>query len=370
LIRVIVAEVRRESGLLLLGLCGCLTAGEGQDTSLFGEGTQIIGEAGEDSSSESGEEDSTSTTQSDPSITSGDNEASSGSSGGITPVCGNDMMEGTEMCDGTDVGELSCADEGFTHGEIICTDDCLGYSTDGCHVCGNGMLDGPETCDGGVPVEATCANSGKTEGTLSCNETTCMLDLSGCSLCGDGDVEGTESCDSAELGDATCASIGFGGGTLACSDEDCTFDVSACEGGNFVEDWESGAISGDWTLGGVSNWTLVNSAPLAGSWSARSGAIDHSQQSSISIDMSFPSGGTISFRHRESSEANYDYLRFFIDAVEQDAWSGENAAATANYDVAAGTHTFEFRYSKDGSVHFGSDAVWIDDITADGGAPV
>ena len=61
--------------------------------------------------------------------------------------------------------------------------------------------------------------------------------------------------------------------------------------------------------------------------------------------------------------------RFFIDGVEQDEWSGAHATSLASYDVAAGRHTFEWRYTKDGTINAGLDAVWIDDIDADGGGP-
>jgi hypothetical protein len=35
--------------------------------------------------------------------------------------------------------------------------------------------------------------------------------------------------------------------------------------------------------------------------------------------------------------------------------------------VSAGTHTFEWRYDKDGSLSSGSDQVWIDDVAAQNG---
>jgi hypothetical protein len=347
-----------------------LTAGHDQDPYGFGDDTQGGGEVGEASSSDTTGDATTGATREDSGSSSSAVGSSSESSGGVTPVCGNGVIEGSEMCDGEDLGALSCAGLGFTHGEVECYPSCMGYDTAGCYICGNGKLDGPETCDGGVPPSATCANQGMTDGTLSCDETICMLDLSECTLCGDDVVEGNESCDGDQLGGESCSSIGFGGGALACADDDCTFDVSSCDGGSFLEDWETGAISGDWSFGGNANWSVTNSSPIAGSWSAQSGVITHNQQTSITIDMTFPSGGTIAFTHEESTESNYDYLRFFIDGVEQDNWSGINGAATEMYDVASGAHTFEWRYTKDFSVNTGADAVWIDDITAEGGAPV
>ena len=34
----------------------------------------------------------------------------------------------------------------------------------------------------------------------------------------------------------------------------------------------------------------------------------------------------------------------------------------ASYPMAAGTHTVEWRYSKDSSVSSGADTAWVDDI--------
>ena len=42
----------------------------------------------------------------------------------------------------------------------------------------------------------------------------------------------------------------------------------------------------------------------------------------------------------------------------------------ANFPVAAGMHTLEWRYAKDGSIASGSDTVWVDDITLIPGVPI
>jgi hypothetical protein len=235
------------------------------------------------------------------------------------------------------------------------------------HVCGNGEVEGPEACDGDVPAGVSCASEGMTGGEVACDESTCMLDLSGCWLCGDGVVEGDESCDGDDLDGATCESLGFPAGILACAR--CTFDTSGCEAAAFLEDWETGAIGSGWAIAGDGDWLLAAGMPIAGSWSARSGDIGANDESSISIDLTFSTGGTISFTHRESTEPGFDRLHFLIDGVEQDAWSGSRAATAASYPIAAGAHTFEWRYTKDFSINGGADAVWIDDIVADGGSP-
>ena len=63
-----------------------------------------------------------------------------------------------------------------------------------------------------------------------------------------------------------------------------------------------------------------------------------------------------------SSESGYDYLKFFIDNVEMDSWSGEDDWSLESYSISPGTHQFKWEYAKDFSVSSGADAAWIDDV--------
>ena len=75
--------------------------------------------------------------------------------------------------------------------------------------------------------------------------------------------------------------------------------------------------------------------------------------------------GNITFYHQTSSEADYDYLIFYIDGNAQWGWSGETAWALKTYPVTTGSHTFTWTYIKDFSDVYpvGSDTAWLDDIT-------
>ncbi|RLC50577.1 MAG: hypothetical protein DRZ79_04150, partial [Candidatus Cloacimonadota bacterium] len=129
-----------------------------------------------------------------------------------------------------------------------------------------------------------------------------------------------------------------------------------------LEDFESGDFSNyPWEFLGMANW-FISSAAYEGDFCAQSGDIDNSESSSISVELDVLTDGEISFWKKVSSENNYDYLRFFIDDAEQDAWSGEVAWSQATYPVTAGHHTFTWIYAKDGSVSSGSDCAWIDYI--------
>jgi len=82
----------------------------------------------------------------------------------------------------------------------------------------------------------------------------------------------------------------------------------------------------------------------------------------MSVTLTISSPGVLSFYYRVSSEGNWDFLRFFIDGVEKNRWSGEAAWTPVTYNVAAGSHTFMWRYTKDGSYSAGSDCAWVDKI--------
>jgi len=109
----------------------------------------------------------------------------------------------------------------------------------------------------------------------------------------------------------------------------------------------------------TSNATFVNT----GTYAAKTkNALDHSQSSTLELSQTLTNSGSISFAYYTSTEATYDKLTFYIDGAAMDSWSGENSYTTISYDLSAGTHTFTWTYSKDGSLNDGSDKVAIDDI--------
>jgi hypothetical protein len=139
-------------------------------------------------------------------------------------------------------------------------------------------------------------------------------------------------------------------------------------GGSIQEGFESGNFTKlPWTSGGSAAWTVQNSVVKSGAFAAASGGIADNQTSSMSVAVNC-SAGVVSFSYRVSSESGYDYLRFFIDGQSQGQWSGEVGWATVSYPVAAGPHTFEWRYTKDSSASSGSDKAWVDDIQISGQA--
>jgi hypothetical protein len=151
-------------------------------------------------------------------------------------------------------------------------------------------------------------------------------------------------------------------------------DSFALPVGLFSEDFESGDFSSfPWVMGGNAPWTITPNNAYEGSFCAKSGDIGHQQTSDISVSLDVTDDGAISFFYKVSSEANYDYLRFYIDGALQEQWSGNVDWAEASYSVTSGSHTFLWRYRKDQSVNQGSDCAWLDNIVfppiGDGGFP-
>ncbi|MBO4349316.1 MAG: hypothetical protein J6A01_00015 [Proteobacteria bacterium] len=151
-------------------------------------------------------------------------------------VCGNQIVESGELCDGMQLNGHSCADRyGIqAEGQALCDpvtcrvnyDNCRPLSTE----CGNGVLDLGEDCDGNELREQSCnAEIANATGSLKCTSQ-CKYDYSDChvEMCGNGELNAGESCDGSVPDGLTCANIAYGmRGNLACDDQ-CKIDTSDC----------------------------------------------------------------------------------------------------------------------------------------------
>ena len=99
-----------------------------------------------------------------------------------------------------------------------------------------------------------------------------------------------------------------------------------------------------------------------GTYAAKAPTITHNQSADMQATLTCAVAGTISFWYLGELGTNYDYLRFYIDGVQQGAWSGTVPWTQASFAVSAGSHTFKWEYAKDVTVSAGSDTAWIDDI--------
>ena len=137
-----------------------------------------------------------------------------------------------------------------------------------------------------------------------------------------------------------------------------------CPIGLILEDFESNAFDPNYWINDPQHpWSIVTNNPYEGMYCAKSGNIDHSESSQLTLNFRSSESSYISFFRRISSEANYDFLTFYIDGEEMGKWSGDYWWSEFTYPTTAGLHNYIWIYSKDHSVNSGSDCAWIDYIT-------
>ncbi len=130
-----------------------------------------------------------------------------------------------------------------------------------------------------------------------------------------------------------------------------------------IEDFESqGFQQYSWEMTGPVFWSITTQVPYQGGFSAVSGNIGALQNTAINLSLNVSEPGTISFARKVSSENGFDFLRFYIDGVEQSRWSGNVSWGVVTFNVPTGTHQFSWSYQKDGSGTAGSDCAWLDHI--------
>lgn len=133
--------------------------------------------------------------------------------------------------------------------------------------------------------------------------------------------------------------------------------------GTIKETFETGDFSAfAWETLGGSLWYVDNTTSNTGTFSARSGAITHSNLTTLQISMDVEENGWISFSKKICTEADKDKLTFYIDNTAQGVWSGEVDWSRESFPVTAGTHKFKWIYVKDSYNSYGDDCCWIDDV--------
>ncbi|MGN8224267.1 FG-GAP-like repeat-containing protein [Gracilimonas sp. BCB1] len=118
-------------------------------------------------------------------------------------------------------------------------------------------------------------------------------------------------------------------------------------------------------------WSLAKSAnTFEAGHSLKSGAIDSSQTSNMAMFVIVDDGGgTLQFKYRTSTEADFDYFYLEINGAIVDSASGAIAWTDSPvYDLPAGQYYIDFWFTKDESVDDpnGIDAVFLDNIALTG----
>ncbi|MFH2008814.1 MAG: DUF4215 domain-containing protein [bacterium] len=170
-------------------------------------------------------------------------------------VCGNDLLESGEDCDGQQLQGVSCGSLGYAGGVLRCSAECR-LDPSACVAptgCGDGAIDGSEQCDGPNLGGESCDSLGYVSGELRCAPT-CRFDTDACRRregCGDGVVEPGEECDDGNLVpcdgcDAGCRVERCGNSYLDCAelcDDGNTVDGDGCTSTCVIEDVCGNAIA-------------------------------------------------------------------------------------------------------------------------------
>jgi hypothetical protein len=113
------------------------------------------------------------------------------------------------------------------------------------------------------------------------------------------------------------------------------------------------------TTEGDADWLSQGAISYHDGDAAQSGDISDNQDSLMQTTVS--GEGTASFYWKVSSEADWDFLEFYIDGELQDEISGETDWQQMTYAITgSGSHTLQWRYFKDGAVTGGEDVGWVD----------
>lgn len=311
-------------------------------------------------------------TTTDPTTTDPDSSTSLSPTTGEITVCGNNIIEGDEVCDLNQLNGETCASLGYEGGVLGCLLTCTDYNLLGCFICGNEVIDIAEDCEGGfVPEEVTCQSLGFEAGWVECGDD-CLYDTSECSICGDGIQSGPEDCDGIDFGGETCMSIGFDGGNLGCNLAQCQFVYSGCVGGQYVQNFEGGMgiMPGEFSLAGTADWYVDDVDPIDGTYSARSGNLPGGGTSDLNLTVDCPAVGDITFDYLTSCDNGFDFLEFRIDGILDQQWSGVFPINSHMAPLGAGMHTLQWRFNRQAFGNEGLDAVFVDNITIAGCVPL
>jgi len=226
---------------------------------------------------------------------------------------------------------------------------------------GNGRIDAGETFNMIVSAK-NIGHAVSPEGTVTVNSSSSYLTVNTASVAvAANDVDGSQelvfsmtAADDTPEGTVVTAYYEYTAGEYATS-----FQVTEAIG-LIMDDFETGDFNSfEWEFNDKP-WVITEDVVYEGAYSAKSADINHNESSVIELTYDVVSEGDMSFFYKVSSESGYDYLRFSINGVEKDSWSGEVAWTEATYTLAAGENILKWEYVKDYTATSGEDCAWID----------
>jgi hypothetical protein len=139
-------------------------------------------------------------------------------------------------------------------------------------------------------------------------------------------------------------------------------DVDGPDENFYRESFENQSLTNfDWMVDEEHPWTITNEEASHGDYSIVSAPIGNNQTSRIEMTATI-SNGFIQFYLRTSTRLNGGFLRFYINNMEIQSWSGNNNWRFFWLPINAGTYNFAWEYYKNSQVAGGQDKVWVDQI--------
>ena len=135
-------------------------------------------------------------------------------------------------------------------------------------------------------------------------------------------------------------------------------------GSEIIEDFETGDFSMfDWQVDPTYPWSITTYNPYEGTYCMKSGGAGVANVvSNMTVTVEIPADGLMSFFGKISCENSWDYGYFYIDGVQKGSFTGAGNWIEKTYDITEGTHTFQWRYTKDSSVNSNDDCFYVDYI--------
>jgi len=116
------------------------------------------------------------------------------------------------------------------------------------------------------------------------------------------------------------------------------------------------------TTSGAGTWTVDGSSVAFGAGAARASGVGDGQTGTLTLNVTLPRAGALSFFHRVDGDAG-DGLRVFVDGTQAFVALGTHPYRADSLSIATeGPHRIEFRHTRDASGGSGANALWIDQI--------
>ena len=134
--------------------------------------------------------------------------------------------------------------------------------------------------------------------------------------------------------------------------------------GYTMEDFEDGSLNPlmDWDLSsGDKAWYVVEESSAPDNHVIHSPQLGDKKKSNFYIAITCDYPGTVSFRHKTSTEEN-DIVSFYINNKIQAEWSGEGEWERSEFELKSGFNLLKFMYKKDVEGSAGEDCVMFDDF--------